>query len=102
MQDEPEIASEVILPLKLQGIAEVADNAVVLRFKFTARPVKPSWIQREYLKRVYKVFAEKGIGFATGAVMLQTLPLPGVEENAAMAAPEPFGGVTTPLPSRVA
>jgi small-conductance mechanosensitive channel len=102
MQDEPEIASEVILPLKLQGIAEVADNAVVLRFKFTARPVKPSWIQREYLKRVYKVFAEKGIGFATGAVMLQTLPRPGVEENAAMAAPEPFGGVTTPLPSRVA
>ena len=102
MQDEPEIASEVMLPLKLQGIAEVADNAVVLRFKFTARPVKPSWMQREYLKRMYKVFAEKGIGFASGAVMLQTLPRPGVEENAAMAAPEPFGGVTTPLPSRVA
>jgi small-conductance mechanosensitive channel len=102
MQDEPEIASEVIVPLKLQGIAEVADNAVVLRFKFTARPVRPSWIQREYLKRVYKVFAEKGIGFATGAVMLQTLPRPGVGEDVAAAAPEPFGGVTAPLPSRVA
>ena len=58
---EPEIAAEVILPLKMQGIAEVADTALVVRFKFTARPVKPSWIQREYLKRIYRVFAEKGI-----------------------------------------
>src|SRR5207248_4107529 len=82
MQDEPEIASEVILPLKLQGIAEVADNAVVMRFKFTARPIKPSWIQREYLKRMYRLFAEKGIAFASGAVMLQTMPArPPVEEN---------------------
>ena len=47
--------------MKMQGIAEVADTAVVFRFKFTARPVKPSWVQREYLKRMYKVFAEKGI-----------------------------------------
>jgi small-conductance mechanosensitive channel len=102
MQEEPEIAAEVILPLKLQGIAEVADNAVVMRFKFTARPVKPSWIQREYLKRMYKLFAEKGITFASGAVMLQTLPSrPSVEESA-VAPPEPFGGVTQPLPSRVA
>ena len=66
------MAAEVMLPLKLQGIAEVADNALVLRFKFTARPVKPSWVQREYLKRMYQVFAEKGIRFASGALMLQT------------------------------
>jgi len=73
-EDSPEVASEVILPLKMQGIAEVADNAVVFRFKFTARPVKPSWIQREYLKRIYRVFAEKGITFASGALTLQTAP----------------------------
>jgi small-conductance mechanosensitive channel len=74
-EDSPEVAAEVILPLKMQGIAEVADNAVVVRFKFTARPVKPSWIQREYLKRIYRVFAEKGIVFASGALTLQTAPL---------------------------
>src|SRR5438477_131033 len=73
-QESPEVASEVILPLKMQGIAEVADNAVVFRFKFTARPLKPSWIQREYLKRIYRVFAEKGINFASGALTLQTVP----------------------------
>ena len=74
MQEEPEIAAEVILPLKMQGIVEVADTAVVFRFKFTARPVKPSWVQREYVKRMYKVFTEKGIEFARGALTLQQVP----------------------------
>jgi moderate conductance mechanosensitive channel len=74
MQQEPEIAAEVILPLKMQGIAEITENAVVIRFKFTARPVKPSWAQREYLKRIYREFAEKGINFASGALTLQTAP----------------------------
>src|SRR6516162_10207882 len=74
MQQDPEIAAEVMLPLKLQGIAEITENAVVARFKFTARPVKPSWVQREYLKRMYQVFAEKGITFASGALTLQTAP----------------------------
>ncbi|MGC2414435.1 MAG: mechanosensitive ion channel domain-containing protein [Stellaceae bacterium] len=73
MQEIPEIAAEVMLPLKMQGIAEVADNAVVFRFKFTARPVKPSWVQREYLKTMYRVFSEKGIAFASGALTLQTV-----------------------------
>jgi small-conductance mechanosensitive channel len=85
MQDDPEMAGEIMLPLKLQGLAEVVDSAVVLRFKFTARPVKPSWVQREYMKRMYQVFAEKGIKFASGAVMLQTVPHP--EAMAVDAAP---------------
>lgn len=101
MQEEPEIASEVILPLKLQGIAEVAETAVVLRFKFTARPIKPSWIQREYLKRMYRVFAEKGIRFASGTLTLQTMPVKLPAENGAEA--EPLApAFATPLPSAVA
>jgi len=74
MQEDPEIAAEVMLPLKLQGIAEITENAVVARFKFSARPVKPIWVQREYLKRMYQVFAEKGITFASGALTLQAAP----------------------------
>ena len=77
MQDEnAELAAEIMQPLKLQGVAEVVDNAVALRFKFTARPIKPSWVQREYLKRMVKAFDEKGIKFATGAMVLQTVPSP--------------------------
>jgi small-conductance mechanosensitive channel len=99
MQQDPEIAAEVILPLKLQGIAEITENAVVARFKFTARPVKPSWVQREYLKRIYQVFADKGIAFASGALTLQTaahrpagaspVEMPGAEPPLAEALPEP-------------
>ena len=99
MQQDPEIAAEVMLPLKLQGIAEIMENAVVARFKFTARPVKPSWVQREYLKRMYQVFAEKGITFASGALTLQTGPhrpvagspgeIPGVVLPPAEALPKP-------------
>jgi small-conductance mechanosensitive channel len=109
MQENPEIASEVMLPLKMQGIAEVADNAVVLRFKFTARPVKPSWVQREYLKQMYREFSEKGIAFAKGAVMLQTVPaksdpVTAVEgEPANLVLAEPVAGSPASLPaSRVA
>jgi len=76
MQDDnPELAAEIMQPLKLQGVAEVVDNALVLRFKFTARPIKPSWVQREYLKRMVKAFDEKGIRFATGTTLvLQSNP----------------------------
>ena len=109
MQDNPEIASEVILPLKLQGIAEFTDTAMVLRFKFTARPVKPSWVQREYLKALYRAFGEKGIAFATGALTLQTVPLRGGaiaagEGAAAASAPAEALALAAPLAaeSRVA
>jgi moderate conductance mechanosensitive channel len=90
MQQDPEIATEVMLPLKLQGIAEITENAVVARFKFTARPVKPSWVQREYLKRMYQVFAEKGITFASGALTLQTAP------HRSVVAPGEIPGVVLP------
>jgi hypothetical protein len=60
------------------------------RFKFTARPVKPSWVQREYLKRMYQVFAEKGITFASGALTLQTAP------HRPVAAPGEIPGVVLP------
>ncbi|MBV8889194.1 MAG: mechanosensitive ion channel [Alphaproteobacteria bacterium] len=82
MQANPEIAAEVILPLKMQGIAEVADGAIVVRFKFTARPVKPSWVQREYLKRMYLLFRDKGIVFASGALTLQAGPMPNIGQDA--------------------
>ena len=92
MQQDPEIAAEVMRPLKLQGIAEITENAIVARFKFTARPVKPSWVQREYLKRIYQVFAEKSIAFASGALTLQTAP-----HQPGAASPGEILGVVPPL-----
>ena len=108
MQEDPEIAAEVMLPLKMQGIAEIADTAVVFRFKFTARPVKPSWVQREYLKRMYSVFGEKGISFSSGTLTLQTIAPP--QESPSRSAPvvplpagrldELAAGVNRPAPAQ--
>ena len=99
MQEEnPEIAAEVILPLKMQGIAEIVDNAVVVRFKFTARPIKPTWVQREYLKRMYQVFAEKRINFAVGGLTLRAVP-PSPDDIGVGA---DVASLPLPAPSRVA
>ena len=74
MLEEPELGKEFIQPFKLQGVADIQENALVLRFKFTARPTKPTWVQREALKRLYRLFVGEGIEFATNAVLVQTAP----------------------------
>ena len=85
MMQTPELAKELLQPLKLQGVADIADNALIVRMKFTARPTKPSWVQREALKRVYRVFGEKGIEFASSTITVQSA-------GAAALPPEALGG----------
>lgn len=69
---DPELGREFLQPLKLQGIADILENALVLRFKFTVKPGKPTVIQREALKRIVRLFAEKGIGFAANTVFVES------------------------------
>jgi small-conductance mechanosensitive channel len=85
MMQTPELAKELLMPLKLQGVADIADNALIVRMKFTARPAKPSWVQREALKRVFKVFGEKGIEFASSTITVQAA-------GAGALPPEALGG----------
>lgn len=67
---DPEFATEFLQPLKMQGVADVQEAALVVRFKFTVRPGKPTVIQRESLKRIVKAFGEHGIAFASHAVVV--------------------------------
>jgi small-conductance mechanosensitive channel len=71
MLEDAEIAAEIILPLKLQGVADITDNAIVCRLKFTAKPNRASWVQREALKRVYAALEADGLQFASGAVTVK-------------------------------
>ena len=71
MLADEEYGKEFIQPLKFQGIADILENALIMRFKFTVRPGKPSTVQREAVKRMVKLFAEKGIGFAQNSVVVQ-------------------------------
>jgi moderate conductance mechanosensitive channel len=71
LQDE-EYGMEFIQQLKLQGVADVSETALILRFKFTVRPGKPTVVQRVLLKRMLAVFAENGIAFARNSVVVQS------------------------------
>ncbi len=73
MLEEPEFKDEFLSPLKLQGVADVADNALVMRFKFTAKPNIPTLIQREAMKRLFSAFQAAGIEFASATVSVQTV-----------------------------
>jgi len=71
---DPEFAPEFLEPLKMQGVADIQEAALVVRFKFTVRPGKPTEIQREALKRIVNVFGERGISFASHAVVVHGAP----------------------------
>jgi hypothetical protein len=71
--EEPEFKDEFLEPLKLQGVADVVDNALVMRFKFTAKPNIPTLIQREAMKRLFRAFQAAGIEFASATVSVQTV-----------------------------
>ncbi len=74
MMEIPEIRSEILAPFKMQGVADITDNALLIRFKFTAKPGNPAAIQREAVKRMFRVLPELGIEFAKegAAVVLHT------------------------------
>ncbi len=86
MLDDPELKDDFLEPLKLQGVADVADSATVMRFKITVRPVRPSFIQREAVKRLIAAFKEAGIEFASATVAVQTVGGASVDAAAAAAA----------------
>jgi len=60
----PAIAGQILAPFKMQGVADIAGNAIVVRFKFTAKPGNPAAIQREALKRMFSTFPALGFEFA--------------------------------------
>ncbi|MFO1159659.1 MAG: mechanosensitive ion channel [Reyranellaceae bacterium] len=60
----PALKEKLLEPLKMQGIAEVADNALVVRFKLVAHPGNPDWLQNEAVTRMLRAFPEQGIAFA--------------------------------------
>jgi len=64
MMAEPAFAKELLQPLKMQGIVDIKDGALVVRFKFTAKPQNPSIVQRAAIRRMYEAFPDKGIEFA--------------------------------------
>lgn len=68
MLKDPTIGGDFIQPLKMQGVADVTQSAIMIRCKFTARPVRPSYLRRQAMREIIKRFAAAGIAFATPPV----------------------------------
>jgi len=84
----PAFKDDLLAPFKMQGVADVAENAVLVRFKFTARPGNPAAIQREAVKRMFNTFPGMGIEFAKegAAVVVQTTTTTTADPTAAQSA----------------
>lgn len=87
----PEYSNEVLAPFKMQGVADILENALLIRFKFTARPSNPAAIQREAVKRMFSSFPAQGIEFAKegAAVVLQATPALAAQAGANLPATMP-------------
>uniref|UniRef100_A0A9E8CTG4 Mechanosensitive ion channel family protein n=1 Tax=Bosea sp. NBC_00436 TaxID=2969620 RepID=A0A9E8CTG4_9HYPH len=71
LMEDPEFGPHFIAPLKMQGVADITDSAIVIRLKFTAKPNQASALQRESLKRVYRALNDAHIPFASNAVTVR-------------------------------
>ena len=72
MAEDPEYATQIIMPVKMQGVSDITDNAVIVRLKFTAKPAQASLLQREALRRIYRALNEAGVPFASSAVTVRS------------------------------
>jgi small-conductance mechanosensitive channel len=69
--DDPDIGAEFMQPLKMQGVVDVLQTALVVRCKFTATPSRPTYLQRQALRRLIDAFAAGEIRFAAPNVTVQ-------------------------------
>ena len=64
MYDDPEIAPNLLQPLKSQGVMRVEESALIVRMKFTAKPGEQWIIRRMAFTNVRDALAAAGIDFA--------------------------------------
>jgi small-conductance mechanosensitive channel len=103
MMEEPAFKPILLQPLKMQGVVDIKDNQLIVRFKFMTRPKNPTLVQRMAIRRMYEAFPKLGIKFAVPVYPL-AMPMtgmPGAEATIASAAPPPAANAppaATPAP----
>ncbi|MGH6781761.1 MAG: hypothetical protein ACREB5_06625, partial [Sphingomonadaceae bacterium] len=68
---DPEFAADTIEPLKMQGIDNFSDFAIVLRMKLMTKPGTQFTIRRRALMMIKKAFEENGIKIAVPTVHVE-------------------------------
>ena len=70
LADNPEYASKVIEPLKMQGVEQFGDFAIQIRMKMKTLPNEQFVIRRKAYAMIKKAFDENGIKFAFPTVQV--------------------------------
>ena len=61
MAEDPKMAPNLLEPLDVMGLDQLADSAVVIRVRFKTPPLKQWGVRREFLRRVKQRFDKEGI-----------------------------------------
>ena len=83
---DAELGSQMLQPLKSQGVMAMEDNALLVKAKFMAKPGEQSAIRREAYQRIKQAFDENGIKFAHRQVTVHVPPGGGGPQASAVAA----------------
>ena len=94
---EPEHASDILEPMKMQGVEQFGDFAVQVRVKMMTKPGQQFVIRRKANAMIKKAFDENGIKFASPTVQVSGGEAAGVSNAVAAAA---AGQAIKPAPRR--
>jgi len=103
MMEEPAFKPILMQPLKMQGVVDIKDSSLIVRFKFMARPKNPSAIQRMGVRRMYEQLPKVGIQFATPTMPFTIpgmMPMPMATTTTTAAAAPP--AEAPPAPAKAA
>ncbi len=81
---DPELAKNIIQPLKSQGVGAMGDFAIQVRMKFMAKPGEQFIIRRVVYDKIKKAFDANGIKFA-----FPTVTVAGADEHVGAALAQP-------------
>jgi small-conductance mechanosensitive channel len=93
--EDAELGPNIIEPLKMQGIEQMADYGVQIRLKFMTKPGEQFGVRRKALAMLKKTFAEKGIQFATPTVHVSGGPADAAASAAATELQRPSKVIST-------
>ncbi len=58
---DPDFGPDILQPMEIFGVDRFDDSAVIIRARFTTKPLRQWAIKREFNRRIKKAFDEKGI-----------------------------------------
>ncbi len=61
MRQDPKYGMNIVEPFEVLGLQKFADSAIIIRCRFTTKPLKQWGLKREFNRRVKRVLDEHGI-----------------------------------------